>query len=205
MGFYGNVIFPRVLDYVMSTGQMKKTRAALLTEVSGDVFEVGFGTGLNLPFYPEQVKRLVTVDPNPGCNKRARKRIAASSIDVETHELGGESLPFDDACFDSIVCTWTLCSIAEVDKALAEMHRVLRPKGRLFFVEHGLADEDRTRGIQHRLNPLWKIIGDGCHLNRNMKDLIQDAHFQFASLENFYMPKSPKWASYMYKGIAVKG
>ncbi len=132
MGFYSNVVFPKILDVVMSNGYMTKARIALLADVSGDIFEIGFGTGLNLAHYPESVKAITTADVNPGMNKLANERIAASPIDVKHDVLNGENLPFEDGSFDSVVCTWTLCSIPDVGSALDEMHRILRPAGRFF-------------------------------------------------------------------------
>lgn len=203
MGFYSNVIFPRILDIVMTNREMTEQRDVVLREVHGDVFEIGFGTGLNLSHYPENVKKLTIVDPNPGCYKRAKKRIAESPIEVESHLLSGEKLPFEDERFDSVVCTWTLCSIPNVDQALGEMRRVLRPEGRMYFIEHGLAPEPNVQKWQNRLNRMWGKIGDGCNLNRNMRELIQDNRFRFVDLENFYM-KGPKFASYMYRGVAAR-
>ena len=204
MGFYSTVIFPRVLDFAMSSGQTKKRRLQLLADVSGDVFEIGFGTGLNLPFYPESVKELTTVDVNPGMNKRAQKNIAASNITVHNKVLSAESLPMDDETFDSVVCTWTLCSIENVDKALSEVRRVLRPGGKFFFLEHGASPDPKVRKLQDRLNFFWGIIGDGCRLNRNAEELIQDQHFEITSLDKGYMKKTPRFTGYMYQGVATK-
>ncbi|MCH8204890.1 MAG: class I SAM-dependent methyltransferase [Candidatus Hydrogenedentes bacterium] len=204
MGFYSRVVFPGIIDFVMTTGQMKKRRSQLLADVSGDIFEIGFGTGLNLPFYPEGVQEITTVDINPGMNRRAQKRIAESGITVHMNILSAESLPMDDETFDSVVCTWTLCSIENVEKALSEVRRVLRPGGKFFFVEHGASPDPKVRRLQDRLNSFWGIIGDGCNLNRNAEELIQDQHFEITSLDKGYMEKSPRFAGYMYQGVATK-
>ena len=204
MGFYSRVVFPGIIDFVMTTGQMKKRRSQLLADVSGDIFEIGFGTGLNLPFYPEGVQEITTVDINPGMNRRAQKRIAESGITVHMNILSAESLPMDDETFDSVVCTWTLCSIENVEKALSEVRRVLRPGGKFFFVEHGASPDPTVRRLQDRLNSFWGIIGDGCNLNRNTEELIQDQHFEITSLDKGYMEKSPRFAGYMYQGVATK-
>ncbi|PCJ51768.1 MAG: SAM-dependent methyltransferase [Candidatus Hydrogenedentota bacterium] len=204
MGFYSNVLFPALLDKVMSTGQMHKARHALLSNAQGTVFEIGFGTGLNLQHYPETVSEITTADINPGMNKRALQRIAESPIKVDHNVINGESLPFEDESFDTVVCTWTLCSIKNVDAALQQVRRILKPKGKFLFVEHGLADDPKVQKWQHRLNPLQQRIGDGCNLNRNMKELIQDNHFSFDTMDTFYMPKSPRFAGFMYQGIASK-
>ena len=204
MGIYSTYIFPKVINVVMSTGYMKKARSAALAQVTGEVFEIGFGTGLNLPFYPEGIKKITTADVNPAMGRHAQKNIDASPIEVDCRTLNGESLPMEDETFDSVVCTWTLCSIVNVEQALREVHRVLKPDGKFFFVEHGLADDPKIQRWQDRLTPPWKMIGDGCHLNRNMKELIQDQHFAFQEIETYYMEKSPRAMGFMYQGIAAK-
>lgn len=204
MGLYKRYVFPRVINVVMNTGNMKKARVATLTDVSGEVFEIGFGTGMNLPFYPERVKAITTADVNPGMNAAARKRIAESSIEVDNHVLDGEHLPMEDERFDSVVCTWTLCSIPNAGKALGEMKRILKPGGRLYFVEHGLADNPKIQKWQHRMNPIQKTLADGCHLNRDARQLIESAEFDIVHLENYYMKKTPKFMGYTYQGVAQK-
>src|SRR4051794_39822012 len=129
MGIYSSVVFPRLCDWVMDDPRMAKLRREALADVGGEVLEIGFGTGLNLPHYPEHVRRITTVDPNSGMNRLARKRIARSGISVAQQVLGGEQLPFEDETFDCVVSTWTLCSIPDVDRALDEVYRVLRPDG----------------------------------------------------------------------------
>lgn len=204
MGFYSNVVFPRVLDTLMRDKQMGKIRGELLADVSGDIFEIGFGTGLNLRYYPETVKEITTVDPNPGSNKLAQRRIDASDITVHNHTLSAEELPMDDESFDTVVCTWTLCSIKDVEKALSEVRRVLRPNGKIFFVEHGKAADPKVQKWQNRLNPIWKVIGDGCNLNRDPNELLQDMKFTITDLDNFFMEKGPRFATYLYQGVATK-
>lgn len=203
MGFYSHVIFPRLMDWSMSDRTLAKYREDVLSEVSGNVLEIGFGTGLNLPHYPECVQKITTVDVNPGMNSLAQKRIEDSSIQVENKVLNGERLPMADNSFDSVVSTWTLCSIAKVDQALKEIHRVLKPGGKFFFIEHGLSDEPYIQAWQNRLNPLQKLLADGCHLNRHIEQLVKN-NFQILKLEKFYAPNIPKTHSYMYKGVATK-
>ncbi len=204
MGFYSQVIFPRALDWVMSDPLFTQYRQAVLSEVSGEILEIGFGTGLNLPHYPKSIQKLTAIDANPGMNALARKRIQSSGIIVANRVLNGESLPMADNSFDSVVSTWTLCSIAKVKQALQEIHRVLKPGGKFFFIEHGLSDDPKVQVWQHRLTPLQKIIADGCHLDRNMKKLVEN-QFEVLKLEEFYMEETPKFAGYMYKGVATKG
>jgi ubiquinone/menaquinone biosynthesis C-methylase UbiE len=204
MGIYLRYVFPRLMDFAMSSGQMSKVRAVVLSGVSGDVFEIGFGTGLNLPHYPDHVKRLTTADPNAGMCGLARRRIDETGIEVTHHTVGGEDLPLDDASFDCVVCTWTLCSIPNVEQALREVHRILRPNGKLHFVEHGMAEDEKVRRWQNRLTPIQKIVSDGCRFNRDMRALIQSQNFRFEKIENYYLPKTPKFAGFLYQGVACK-
>ncbi|MFA6242806.1 MAG: class I SAM-dependent methyltransferase [Candidatus Hydrogenedentales bacterium] len=203
MGFYSRYIFPSVMHWVMSSGQMKEIRAAALAGVSGHVCEIGFGTGLNLPHYPPQVSKITAVDPNPGMDKRAQRQIEACTIPVEKLQLDGESLPFEDRSFDCVVSTWTLCSIPNVDNALDEVRRILKPGGRFFFVEHGLADDPKVQRWQHRLNPLQKLLGGGCHLNRDIRALINARGFHIEHIETFYLNREPSFAGFQYKGTAT--
>lgn len=204
MRFYSQVIFPRLLDWSMSDSVMAKHRQEVLAEVQGEVLEIGFGTGLNLPYYPPRIDKITTVDVNPGMNGLAQKRIQASDVTVNHQVLSGEHLPMSDGTFDSVVSTWTLCSIANVDQALEEIHRVLKPEGRFFFIEHGLSDDPEVQVWQNRLTPLQKAIADGCHLNRNIQQLIETHNFKFLKLEQFYLAAVPKSYGYLYKGIAAK-
>ena len=174
MGFYSRVFFPRLCDYAMSLPHMAEYRQSLLADVQGEVLEIGFGTGLNLPHYPPNIQKLTTVDVNPGMNAIAQKRIGESSIEVDNCILNGEVLPMEDDIFDSIVSTWTLCSITNIEKALREIRRVMKPDGRFFFIEHGLSDDPKVQSWQKLLNPLQKHIANGCHLNRNIGAIIKE-------------------------------
>lgn len=203
MGLYSNLIFPHILDAVMSGEPCPQYRQSVLSHVSGSVLEIGFGTGLNLPYYPNSVQKLTVVDPNPGANAIAQKRIAASPIDVDVHVISGESLPFAAASFDTVVSTWTLCSIPNIHQALSEIYRVLKSGGRFCFVEHGLSQEAAVQIWQNRLNPLQKVIGDGCNLNRNIADLVNQ-QFDRVEMEQDYAEGLPKFIGYTYEGVAWK-
>ena len=203
MGFYSNLVIPCCIDLAMSGETLQQYRQQLLQDVSGDILEIGFGTGLNLPHYPSSVEEIVTIDPNPGMQKLARSRIAASNITVDNRVLNGESLPMADASFDSIVCTWTLCSISQVERAISEVHRLLKPGGKFFFIEHGVSGDKGIQAWQNLLTPIQKVIADGCHLNRNIKALVE-TQFDNLAVEQFYAPKLPKVIGYMYRGIAIK-
>ncbi len=203
MGVYSDFVFPRLLELTMSSGSMTDYRKALLSEVSGDVLELGFGTGLNLPHYPATVTSLTTVDPNGGMGAIAQKRIEASPIPVTTKLLSGENLPMADASFDNVVCTWTLCSIPNANQALSEAYRVLKTGGKFFFIEHGLSNEGSIQTWQNRITPVQKVVADGCHLNRKI-DALVSAVFDDISVKAFYAPKLPKIMGYFYQGVATK-
>jgi len=201
MGIYSRLIFPRLLELSMRSEAMANYRQQLLAEVRGDVLEIGFGTGLNLPHYSAAVTSLTTVDPNEGMGAIAQKRIEASPIPVKTVTLSGENLLMPDASFDNVVCTWTLCSIPQVEKALSEAYRVLKPGGRFFFIEHGLSDEPSVQTWQNRLTPIQRVVADGCHLNRRIDELV-NAAFDEVTVTEFYGENLPKVMGYFYQGVA---
>jgi ubiquinone/menaquinone biosynthesis C-methylase UbiE len=203
MGIYSQFISPRLMNLFMSIKAIPPYRAELLQHVRGKVLEVGFGSGLNLPYYPAHIGEIHTVDVNKGMKDLAQKKINQSSIRVNSHVLDAEQLPFPSGSFDTVVSTWTLCSIAGVNNALSEIHRVLRPGGQFLFAEHGLSHELKVQKWQHRLTPIQKLIADGCHLDRNIELLIEKAGFKFIKLRKEYAG-SPKVAGYFYIGIASK-
>jgi len=204
VGFYSEVVFPRICDFLMDRPFVAKHRQQLLATVSGDVLEIGFGTGLNLPYYPAQVRRITTVDPNAGMHRLAQRRVRRSKIEVDQRVLSGERLPFEGDRFDCAICTFTLCSIEDVDQALSEVYRVLRPGGRFLFLEHGLSPEPNVQKWQRRLNWLEMRLADGCHLDRNMKELVAAQPFSSVEVEEFYLENTPKTHGYLYRGSASK-
>jgi ubiquinone/menaquinone biosynthesis C-methylase UbiE len=204
MNIYSRLIFPTLIDLVMSGEDFANYRRIVLADAVGSVLEIGFGTGLNLAYYPvDKIDKITTVDVNAGMNKLAQKRVAASSIQVDYRVLNGESLPMADDTFDTVVSTWTLCSIKDVDLSISEIYRVLKPKGKFLFIEHGLSNEPNIQTWQHRLTPIQKIIGDGCHLDRSINTLISQ-HFDKLDIQEFYNPDAPKIGGYFYRGIAIK-
>lgn len=189
----------------MARPSIAEQRRHVIGQAQGNVLEIGFGTGLNLPFYPGQVERLVTVDPNPGMNRWTRERISTAKIPVEQHRLDAAGrLPFDDGSFDTVVSTWTMCSIPDVAAALAEAHRVLKRDGKLLFIEHGLAPEQGVAKWQHRLTPVFKLLGDGCHLNRDIEAIVRASPLHVEAIDTFYLPDTPKVGGYTYRGVARK-
>ena len=204
MGFYSRYVFPRICDGLMGLPALAGLRKDVLAQVGGDILEVGFGTGLNLPHYPEHVRRITTVDPNPGMNRMALKRIAAVGIEVDQRATGGEALPFDDETFDCVVSTWTMCSIPEVGRALGEVYRVLRPGGRLVFLEHGQSEDAGVLAWQRRLNPIERVLADGCRLDLDVEAVVRGQPFGQVEVERFEMDGLPRTHGTMYRGWAVK-
>jgi ubiquinone/menaquinone biosynthesis C-methylase UbiE len=204
MGLYSRWVFPRLCDWVMRQPRLDELRRALLSGVDGEVLEIGFGSGLNLPHYPEGVKKITAIDSNPGMSAVAQNRLKSSPIVVDHRVLSAEGIPLADATFDSVVSSWTLCSIPDVDRALKEIYRLLKPGGKFFFLEHGRSEEAKVQKWQDRLTPLNKRLADGCHLNRDMKGIIERSGLRMIELDRFYLERGPKIFSYFYRGRAVK-
>ena len=204
MGFYENRVLPHIVNVAMNTKAMKDERRRCLEHVKGTVLEVGFGTGLNLPHYPRTVTKVIGVDPSETSARLARKRIEASPFPVEVVGLSAEKIPVADASVESIVSTFTLCTIPDVASALLEMRRALRPGGRFYFVEHGRAKDPRVERWQQRLNPLQQVVFGGCHLNRPILALIEQAGFEMEWLENGYLKGAPKFGGFLYRGVATR-
>ncbi len=203
MGFYDAHILPRIIECGCSTKPILRERRYLLSAARGDVLEVGFGTGLNLSYYdPARVAGIWGLEPAEALRRRAQPRIAATSIRFEFLGLTGEQIPAEDARFDSVVVTFTLCTIPAVEKALIEMRRVLKPDGTLFFVEHGAAPDPDVRKWQDRVTPAWRHIAGGCHLNRDIAGLIAAAGFRISVQEAGYRRGMPRFMGYMTRGTA---
>ena len=188
----------------MRDPRMAELRKESLAGVQGEILEIGFGTGLNLPHYPEHVRQIITVDPNPGMSALAQKRVARSRITVDQRLFGGEALPFEGETFDCVVSTWTLCSIAEVERAVGEVCRVLKPGGRFLFLEHGLSADPGVQRWQRRLNPIQRRLGDGCRLNLDVEAVVRGQPFASVSVYCFEMERTPRTHGTMYRGVAVK-
>lgn len=201
MSLYDRVVLPRLTHLVMRSSRLAEYRARLLAQAEGEVLEIGIGSGLNLPFYGAAVRRVVGVDPSPGLARLAERAIARAPMPVELLPVSAEALPLADASIDTAVSTWTLCSIPDPLRALREVRRVLKPGGRLLFVEHGLAPDAGVARWQHRLTPYWRVCAGGCHLDRPVAALVEEAGFALCDLEVGYMP-GPRVLTYLYEGRA---
>lgn len=202
MGFYEEQILPRGIDWVMRGEEFSKLRKKYLSDVAGDVLEVGFGSGLNLPHYPDEVSRLWALDPASLGRKLASDRLSKVSFPIEFIDLIDNRIALEDEVADAVVTTWTLCTIPDVVLALSEIKRVLKPGGQYFFLEHGLSPDKSVARWQNLWNPMQKFIAGGCHVNRAIDQLITSSGLSISQMDNFYFPEGPKVMGYLYAGKA---
>jgi ubiquinone/menaquinone biosynthesis C-methylase UbiE len=202
MNLYERYVLPRLIDLGMRNKVVTAERARLIPRATGRVLEIGIGSGLNLPFYGPAVEGLYGIDPGRELWALARQRLERVRFPVEFIEASAERIPMDDRSVDTVVTTWTLCSIPDVRLAVLEMKRVLRSDGQLLFVEHGLAPDPRVVARQDRLNPIWRRIAGGCNLNRKIDGLLLDAGFRLAESEQGYV-SGLKLMTYLYRGVAL--
>ncbi|WP_069761636.1 class I SAM-dependent methyltransferase [Streptomyces sp. LUP47B] len=205
MGFYAKQVVPRIINVVCGMKEAERLRRRVCEGLEGDVLEIGFGSGLNVPFYPEAVTRVDAVEPSEVGWKLAGKRLAATPVRVERTALDGQVLPFRDHSFDTALSTWTLCTIPDADAALHEVRRVLKPGGTLHFIEHGLAPaaDENVRRWQQRLDPMEQRLFGGCHLTRPIVDMLTTAGFVITDLDVFYEKGAPKSMGADSLGVAV--
>lgn len=202
MGLYDRHVLPHLIDFACGMGAVMKARSQIVPLAKGRVLEIGIGTGLNLSFYdPQRVDLVVGVDPSADMQHLARDRAARCQVPVEMIALELGQIQAEDACFDDIVCTFTLCTIPDAVAALGEMRRVLKPGGRLLFCEHGLAPDQPVVRWQRRLTPLWKPLAGGCHLDRDIPALITAGGFHIRQLDTGYL-KGPRPMTHVYRGWA---
>ncbi|MEU7767091.1 class I SAM-dependent methyltransferase [Nocardia sp. NPDC049190] len=203
MGIYAEQVVPRIVNIACGTRANDPLRARVCAGLYGRVVEIGFGSGLNVPFYPTAVGSVSAVEPADLGWKLAHDRIAAASVPIERAGTDGRSLPLGDSSFDSALSTWTMCTIPDIATALAEVRRVLVPGGTLHFVEHGRAPDHRVRRWQNRLNPVQKTLCGGCHLNRDIRGLLTTAGFEIRTAESFYGEDAPRIFGAQTIGVAV--
>jgi SAM-dependent methyltransferase len=204
MGLYTRLVLPTMVDRAMRRPHLERRRRALLAPVSGRVLEIGVGTGLNLACYPAEVRRVVAVEPNPGMSRRLVQRARTFGIELERHAIAGEHLPFDAGAFDFAVSTWTLCSVRDPARVVAEIHRVLRPGGRFLFLEHGRSPDPGVRRWQRRLSPLQRLLGGGCRLDLDVRELLEGSPFGRFDGAAEYMEKTPRVAGFVYEGVVSR-
>lgn len=202
VGFYADRVFPRIVDVACNTASTRAIRERVCAPLAGDVLEIGFGTGLNLPHLPAAVTRLLAVDPMERGRDLARERLAASPVRVDFVGLDGQSIAVDDDSADAALSTWTLCTIPDPVAALREVARVLRPGATLHFAEHGASPDAGVRTWQDRLDPIQRRVACGCHLNRPIDSLLADAGLTIHELDTFYAPGEPKPFGWMFVGTA---
>jgi ubiquinone/menaquinone biosynthesis C-methylase UbiE len=203
VGFYRDHILPRLENRVLSGRQYAELRQRVVRGLEGEVLEVGFGSGLNVPHYPPAVEHVSAVDPATVGRRLAAERVAESAVRVDYVGLDGQDLPLDDSSVDHALTTWTLCSIPDVGRALGEIRRVLRPGASLHFLEHGRSPDPDVARWQDRLTPFQRRLAGGCHLNRPIADLIAASGLRIERLENFYI-EAPKSLGYTFLGVAAK-
>ena len=201
MSFYGDHILPRIVDVCMRARDTGDVRARVVSNLTGEVLEIGFGSGLNVPFYPATLTRVWALDPATVGRKLAARRVAASPVPVEYIGLDAQRIPLPDGSVDAVLTTWTLCTIPDPAQALAEVRRVLRPGGTLHFAEHGRAPDTKVARSQDRLEPLQKRVFGGCHLTRHIDQIISASGLELTELKTYYRPGPPA-TSYTFEGQA---
>jgi ubiquinone/menaquinone biosynthesis C-methylase UbiE len=202
MGLYAKYVLPRLIDLAMRNKDTARLRAECVPQARGDVLEIGIGSGLNLRFYSSEVRHVYGVDPSVELQRMAAERASAVPFEVTfLQQSAEEPLPLADSSIDTVVVTWTLCSIPNPVLALEDMRRVLRANGRMIYVEHGRSADTGVTAWQDWITPVWRRIGGGCHLNRKVDDLIRAAGFQISEQKTFYLP-GPRPMTYTYQGVA---
>jgi ubiquinone/menaquinone biosynthesis C-methylase UbiE len=200
MGFYHDHIVPHLVNMAMRNRLLKTYRERIVRHAEGRVLEIGIGSGMNLPFYTHRATEILGLEPHSKLLEMASQQSHRDR--TRLIEGSAESIPLDSASIDTVVTTWTLCSIADIARALSEMRRVLSPGGQLLLVEHGLAPDEKVRKWQHGLTPLWKRLAGGCHLDRPILELVESAGFRMKHLETGYM-QGPNPMTFMYEGVAL--
>jgi ubiquinone/menaquinone biosynthesis C-methylase UbiE len=204
VGIYSDFIFPHLLEWMLGTRQAMDYRRRALSDAHGEVLEIGFGTGLNLSCFPPAVQQLTMLDPSKMLPRRVAKRIASAPMPIEQAFLNAEKLPFDAGRFDTVVSTWTMCTIPDVVAAVREVRRVLKPGGRLLFLEHGRSSDEGIARRQDRWNGVQRVVGCGCNLNRAIDQVVETAGLRIERLDRFQMPGAPKIGAEHYLGAAVR-
>ena len=201
MSLYRDLVLPRLVHGAMRNPELAPYRKRTLEQAQGLVLEIGIGSGLNFPHYPKAVSRVLGLEPSACLAVMARRAASGVAFPVDVLEKSAEAIPLDDGTIDSVVSTWTLCSVSDVGRALAELRRVLKPGGLFLFVEHGLSPDKSVRTWQRRLTPVWRCCAGGCHLNRPIHELVESSGFRCTALQTGYA-KGPRPMTFMYEGSA---
>jgi len=202
MSFYENHCLPHIINFVCGLKEIQEQRGKVIPLAHGRVLEVGMGSGLNIPFYKsENIELVWGLEPSEGMRKKAQSKLKQAPFEIRWLDLPGEEIPLDNDSVDTVVLTYTLCTIPDWKKALQQMHRVLKPGGKLIFCEHGEAPDENIRKWEKRINPVWKKVVGGCNLGRPISRFIEEGGFNIENIESHYLP-GPKFAAYNYSGIA---
>ncbi len=203
MSFYEKKILPKVLDLLCGSSPINYQRKKIVPKVSGNVLEIGIGSGLNLPHYNvSNISNITALDPAEELTDIAKKRISELDLDIDVINCGAEEIPLESKSFDSILVTYTLCSIENLDDSMKEIRRVIKDDGTLFFCEHGIAPDLKTKNWQNRINPIWKRLMGGCNINRDIPEIISNSKLEIVDQETMFLPGTPRIAGFNYWGTA---
>jgi len=203
LSWYSERVLPHLIDFACSASPNQKQRQKIVPDAAGDILEIGFGSGLNVPFYdPSKVRKIWALEPSAGMRRKAQAALDDTEMDIEFIDLPGEQIPLDDNSVDTVLVTYTLCTIPDAEAALQGMRRVLKPSGRLLFIEHGKAPDEDVLRWQNRLNPVWSRIAGGCQMNRDIPALIKAGGFDIKLDERMYIPGA-RVLCYNFWGTAV--
>ncbi len=203
MSFYEKKILPKVLDLLCGSSPINYQRKKIVPKVSGNILEIGIGSGLNLPHYNvSNISNITALDPAEELTDIAKKRISELDLDIDVINCGAEEIPLESKSFDSILVTYTLCSIENLDDSMREIRRVMKDDGTLFFCEHGIAPDLKTKNWQNRINPIWKRLMGGCNINRDIPEIISNSKLEITDLETMFLPGTPRIAGFNYWGTA---
>lgn len=204
MSVYKERVLPHLINWACGNAVIEDLRRELVPLAAGRVLEVGIGPGINLPFYdPSRVEQVWGLEPSRGMRRKAQSRLASAPFEVQWLDLPGEEIPLDDSSVDTVLLTFTLCTIPDWRRALEQMRRVLKPGGQLIFCEHGASPDGAVQRWQNRINPLWKTVCGGCNINRPMDQMLREAGFRFQRLDTGYMRNTPRIAGFLYRGLAT--
>ncbi len=205
MSLYEKYLLPHLIDFGCGSEPIQIQRGKVVPLAEGRVLEVGIGSGLNIPFYnSKKVDFVWGLEPSDGMRRKAKRNLSQSAVEVKWLDLAGEEIPLESNSVDTVLLTYTLCTISDWHTALRQIRRVIKPSGKLLFCEHGAAPDMSVIKWQNRINPIWKIVGGGCHLNRQIPEYVHEGGFRIKTMETLYLPKTPRIAGFIYIGVVTK-